>query len=141
MSVSLWARPTELVATPSQQLCNAPETVDGREEIPVMNELLLPLLIFAGIAGVFVALIGARIGSIEQRLRALSRLEGKLDALLKQQGIRFDPYADTPPAVLDALRRGKTIEAIKAYRAATGVGLKEAKDYVDELRRRASPSV
>jgi ribosomal protein L7/L12 len=39
------------------------------------------------------------------------------------------------------LRRGKTIEAIKEYRAATGVGLKEAKDYVDELRRRASPSV
>ena len=106
-----------------------------------MNELLLPVLICAGVAGVFVALIGARIGSIEQRLRALSRLEGKLDALLKQQGVRFDPYGDTPPAVLDALRRGKTIEAIKAYRVATGVGLKEAKEYVDELRRRASASV
>jgi hypothetical protein len=106
-----------------------------------MNELLLPVLIFAGIAGVFVALIGARIGSVEQRLRALSRLEGKLDALLKQQGIRFDPYSDTPPAVLDALRRGKTIEAIKEYRAATGGGLKEAKEYVDELRRRASRNV
>ena len=106
-----------------------------------MNELLLPVLIFAAIAGVFVALIGARIGSIEQRLRALSRLEGKLDELLKHQGISFDPYADTPPAVLDALRRGKTIEAIKEYRAATGVGLKEAKDYVDELRRRASPNL
>ena len=89
-----------------------------------MNELLLPMLIFAGIAGVFVALIGARIGSIEQRLGALSRLEGKLDALLKHQGVRFDPYGDTPAAVLDALRRGRTIEAIKEYRAATGVGLK-----------------
>ena len=106
-----------------------------------MNELLLPVLICAGVAGVFVALIGARIGSIEQRLRALSRLEGKLDALLKQQGVRFDPYGDTPPAVLDALRRGRTIEAIKAYRLATGVGLKEAKEYVDEIRRRAAPSV
>ena len=106
-----------------------------------MNELLLPVLIFAGIDGVFVALIGARIGSMEQRVRALSRLEGKLDAVLKHQGIRFDPYGETPPAVLDALRRGRTIEAIKAYRLATGVGLKEAKDYVDELRRRASPNV
>lgn len=106
-----------------------------------MNELMWPVLIFAGIAGVLVAFIGARLGSIEQRLCALCRLEGKLDALLKQEGIRFDPYGDTPPAVLDALRRGKTIEAIKEYRAATGVGLKEAKDYVDELRRRASPSV
>jgi hypothetical protein len=117
------------------------EAVDACEEIPVMNELLLPVLIFAGIVGVFVALIGARIGSMEQRLLALSRLEGKLDALLKQQGISFDPYADTPPAVLDALRRGRTIEAIKAYRLATGVGLKEAKDYVDELRRRSGPNV
>jgi ribosomal protein L7/L12 len=106
-----------------------------------MNELLVPVLIVAAIAGVFVALIGARIGSVEQRLRALSRVEGKLDALLKQQGIRFDPYGDTPPAVLDALRRGKTIEAIKEYRAATGGGLKEAKEYVDELRRRASRNV
>ena len=97
-------------------------------------------MLIAAIAGV-VALLGARIGSIEQRLGALSRLEGKLDALLKHQGIPFDPYAGTPPAVLDALRRGKTIEAIKEYRAATGVGLKEAKDYVDELRRRASPNV
>ena len=105
-----------------------------------MNDLLLPALI-AAVAAIVVALIGARIGSIEQRLGALSRLEGKLDAVLKHQGIRFDPYGETPPAVLDALRRGRTIEAIKAYRLATGVGLKEAKDYVDELRRRASPSV
>ena len=106
-----------------------------------MNELVVARAYLAAVAGIFVALIGARIGSIEQRLGALSRLEGKLDALLKHQGIRFDPYGDTPPAVLDALRRGRTIEAIKAYRVATGVGLKEAKDYVDELRRRASPSV
>ena len=105
-----------------------------------MNDLLLPALI-AAVAAIVVALIGARIGSIEQRLGALSRLEGKLDAVLKHQGIRFDPYGETPPAVLDALRRGRTIEAIKAYRLATGVGLKEAKDYVDELRRRASPNV
>ena len=105
-----------------------------------MNDLLLPALI-AAVAAIVVALVGARIDSIEQRLGALSRLEGKLDAVLKHQGIRFDPYGETPPAVLDALRRGRTIEAIKAYRLATGVGLKEAKDYVDELRRRASPNV
>ena len=75
-----------------------------------MNDLLLPALI-AAVAAIVVALIGARIGSIEQRLGALSRLEGKLDAVLKHHGIRFDPYGE------------------------------EAKDHVDELRRRASPSV
>jgi hypothetical protein len=106
-----------------------------------MNDILVPALLIAAIASVGVAVIGAHIASVEQRLRALSRIDGKLDALLKHQGIRFDPYGDAPPAVLDALRRGKTIEAIKAYRAATGVDLKEAKEYVDEVRRRASPNL
>jgi hypothetical protein len=71
----------------------------------------------------------------------LARVEGKLDALLKHQGIQFDPYADVPTPVLDALRRGKKIEAIKAYRVATGAGLKDAKDVVEELQRRASVRV
>jgi ribosomal protein L7/L12 len=106
-----------------------------------MTDTMVADLLFAAIVGVVVAAMGVRIASVEQRRRALSRLEGKLDALLKHQGISFDPYVDTPPAVLEALRRGQTIEAIKEYRAATGAGLKEAKDYVDELRRRASPRV
>ena len=43
------------------------------------------------------------------------------------------------PGDLDAelrvlVARGRTIEAIKRVREATGVGLKEAKDYVDQLR-------
>lgn len=36
-------------------------------------------------------------------------------------------------AVKDAMRRGKKIEAIKLYRAATGAGLKEAKDAVESM--------
>lgn len=68
-----------------------------------------------------------------RRSRSVSRLEAKLDALLKHHGVRFDPFADVPPPVLEALRRGKKIEAIREYRAATGVDLKEAKDYVEEL--------
>jgi len=40
-----------------------------------------------------------------------------------------------PPAFFDALQKGKKINAIKIYREATGVGLKEAKDYVDALER------
>jgi hypothetical protein len=103
-----------------------------------MNELLLPLLITVGIA---LVVIGARVISLDQRLRALSRLEGKLDALLKHQGIRFDPYSEVPPPVHDALRRGKKIEAIKEYRAATGVGLAEAKEFVEEVQRRAGQRV
>jgi ribosomal protein L7/L12 len=41
-----------------------------------------------------------------------------------------------PPEVLEALRRGNAIEAIKLLRKATGLGLKEAKDTVEgQLRR------
>jgi ribosomal protein L7/L12 len=36
-----------------------------------------------------------------------------------------------PPDVLDALRRGRTLEAIKRLRQATGLGLAEAKALVD----------
>jgi hypothetical protein len=36
--------------------------------------------------------------------------------------------------VTDLVRQGLMIEAIKRYRERTGVGLKEAKDYVDSLR-------
>ena len=103
-----------------------------------MNEFLLPALLTA--AAFVLAALGARVASLEQRLRALSRVEAKLDALLKHQGVRFDPSGDVPAPVLDALRRGTTIEAIKLYRAATGGDLKGAKDYVDELQRRASPN-
>ncbi|HSL21809.1 MAG TPA: ribosomal protein L7/L12 [Vicinamibacterales bacterium] len=93
------------------------------------------------IVGVIAAAIAFRNASGGQSSRALSRLEGKLDTLLKHHGIQFDPYADVPPPVLEALRRGKKIEAIKEYRAASGAGLREAKDYVEELQRRATPRV
>lgn len=91
------------------------------------------------VAGLIAAAIVARMTSGARQLRALSRVEAKLDALLKHEGVQFEPYSDVPQPVVDALRRGKKIEAIKEYRAATGAGLQEAKDYVEELQRRATP--
>lgn len=43
------------------------------------------------------------------------------------------PVGAAARAVGDALAAGKMIEAIRLYRAATGVGLKEAKDAVDAI--------
>ncbi len=54
---------------------------------------------------------------------------GQLDA----EGIPVDGAA--PADVIDAIRSGSTIEAIKRWRAHTGVGLKEAKDAVEALAR------
>jgi len=42
--------------------------------------------------------------------------------------------------VSDFVLRGRKIEAIKRYREATGVGLKEAKDVVDALERQLNPA-
>lgn len=41
------------------------------------------------------------------------------------------PANPLPANVLDALRRGNTIEAIKLLRESSGLGLKEAKDIID----------
>jgi hypothetical protein len=91
------------------------------------------------VVGLIAATIATRRLSGDRHVHALTRLEAKLDALLTHEGIRFDPYADVPPPVVDALRRGKKIEAIKEYRMATGAGLREAKDWVEEVQRRAAP--
>jgi hypothetical protein len=67
----------------------------------------------------------------------LSRVEAKLDLLLKQANIRFDPYVNVPPEIAEAVRSGKKILAIKLQRKSSGMGLKEAKDFIEEVERRA----
>jgi hypothetical protein len=82
-------------------------------------------------------LIQWRLLDILRRLSAFSRLDTKLDLLLKQAGIEYDPYTNLPLDVVDAVKRGNKIGAIKRYRERTGVGLKEAKDLIEEVQRRA----
>lgn len=43
---------------------------------------------------------------------------------------------EVPIVVADFIREGRVIEAIKAYRALSGSGLKEAKDQIDAWRGR-----
>ena len=70
---------------------------------------------------------------IEARLR---RVERKLDVLLAHFGLADEAVEKLPEEVVDALRRGRTIEAIKHYRKATGAGLAEAKSVIDEASGR-----
>ena len=60
-------------------------------------------------------------------------MNAKLDALLKHAGI--DPFADVAPDVLDAIKRGEKLEAVKLYRQQMGVTLMQAKDFVEEIQR------
>jgi ribosomal protein L7/L12 len=97
-----------------------------------MNEaVFVSVFIGAGIAVLF-----ARLSAVERRLSRLSRLDAKVDALLRNSGIQFDEFQDVPADVREALQRGETILAIKRFRQATGAGLKEAKEFIDEIRRR-----
>lgn len=90
----------------------------------------------SGLIGVGLALLFIRLSAVERRLNRLSRLDAKIDALLKHSGVEFNPFQDVPPDVQEALERGETILAIKRFRQATGADLKEAKAFIDELRRR-----
>jgi hypothetical protein len=82
-------------------------------------------------------LVGARLNRLQERLGELSRVEAKLDLLLKQANIRFDPYVNLRPEIAEAMRNGKKILAIKLQRESSGMGLKEAKDFIEEIERRA----
>ena len=67
------------------------------------------------------------------------------DAIRDPYGVSADPYKGSanpynapagPSEQIKALiMQGKKIEAIKLYREQTGLGLKQAKDYVDALER------
>jgi hypothetical protein len=92
--------------------------------------------LIGGLIGVGMAILFGRLAAIDRRLNRLSRLDAKVDTLLRATGIKFDELQDVPIDVREALERGETILAIKRFRHATGVGLKEAKDFVDEVRRR-----
>jgi len=73
---------------------------------------------------------------LQKRLRQLSIVDAKLDALLKQAGIEFDPFEHVQQEVIDALKSGSKIEAIRLYKESSNVSLKEAKENVEEVQRR-----
>lgn len=95
------------------------------------------MAVFGALALVLLLVIGARLNAMKSRMMALGRIDIKLDLLLKQANIKYDPYANVSAAVVEALRGDRKIEAIKIYRDATGVDLKEAKDYVEDVQRKA----
>jgi len=63
-------------------------------------------------------------------------LERKLEFVLNHLQLKYyDPGAPDPAmqAVVEWLKKGNQIEAIKAYRLATNAGLAEAKNAVEEI--------
>ncbi len=68
------------------------------------------------------------------------RIQGKVDVLLRKLEIPYEPGTNPPEyqfyeQIKALLRSNNKIEAIKVYREATNLGLKEAKDAVDAIER------
>jgi hypothetical protein len=91
-----------------------------------LNWLLIVCLVIVVITNLMAL---SRRGS-QQEIR-LFRLERKIDALLKK--LEVNPDAGVDPDVLALAKTGRKIEAIKTLRDRTGLGLKDAKDYVERL--------
>ncbi|MER5994387.1 MULTISPECIES: hypothetical protein [Streptomyces] len=84
--------------------------------------LLVFLVVLSGIS------IRSRIAAADRRV---ARVERKLDLVLEHLGLREEiPRLDE---IVALVREGKTVQAVKVYREATGADLVEAKQAVDRL--------
>ena len=75
---------------------------------------------------------------VQELRQRVARLEGKIEFLYSHLGITFVPEA-TPsddPRLIEYLKKGDTLNAIRIYREIHGVGLEEARKGVDEIRGR-----
>ena len=98
---------------------------------------LLVIVFLSLLALVLARVFEYRINAIARQVATVSRIEAKLDLVLTQAGLKYDPYKNAPASVIDAVKHGQKIEAIKRYREVNPVSLKEAKEYVEGMQRRA----
>jgi len=95
------------------------------------------IFVFGAVIIIVLGSVTFRLIEMRSRMGTLFyRVEAKLDLLLEQANIKFDTSANLPREIVDAVRAGQKIQAIKLYRETTGVGLKEAKDFIEEFQRR-----
>jgi ribosomal protein L7/L12 len=67
--------------------------------------------------------------------RRVSKLERQVNFLLNHLQINYPEETDSEitQEIIELVRMGRKIEAIRLYRELTGVGLKEAKEAVEAL--------
>ncbi|WP_258879763.1 ribosomal protein L7/L12 [Clostridium estertheticum] len=76
----------------------------------------------------YMLVIASKIDSLQKRI---TRMNSNLIKIAKQVGVPKDPLDDELKSIIE--KDGK-IKAIKKCREVTGLELKEAKDYVDNLK-------
>lgn len=75
------------------------------------------------------------LGKLRERV---IHLEGQVAFLYKHLGVTFVPEAATgdDPKIIECLKKGDLIGAIKVHRGNTGVGYEEGKNAVEEMKGR-----
>jgi len=101
-----------------------------------MSEFMPPFIALFILLVIGFSMIRIVLAGVDRRVRALWQIEAKVDLLLQHAHIAFDPYRSLPAGVMDAMRQGERVRAIKLYRDASGAELKKAVDVVDEALRR-----
>lgn len=77
---------------------------------------------------------GVGVAEAKQALEAF-RSQSERNAKVVEAVEHVVDVTATDPQIVQAIRSGKVIEAIKLYRAKTGVSLQDAKAAIDEWRR------
>lgn len=88
--------------------------------------------IWAIIMGLAALMIGIS-SNVSQLRNDITRMNITLDKIAEQIGVPNTVKETTDVELKSLISEGKRIKAIKRYRMVTGVGLKEAKEYVDSL--------
>ncbi|GAA0716422.1 hypothetical protein GCM10008905_00840 [Clostridium malenominatum] len=88
--------------------------------------------IWAIIMGLVALMIGIS-SNVSQLRNDITRMNITLDKIAEQIGVPNTVKETTDIELKNLISEGKRIKAIKRYRMVTGVGLKEAKEYVDSL--------
>ena len=65
----------------------------------------------------------------------VEKLERQVAFLLKNSGMMYqdEPNQGVSPEIMDLVRKGRKIQAIKLFRQETGADLKYAKEYIESL--------
>ena len=73
---------------------------------------------------------------IEKIKMRLEKLESQMTFLQRSLGITTNdaPVWKASPEIIELIRRGDIIEAIKAFREQTGASLKDAKNFIESIK-------
>lgn len=86
------------------------------------------LVIIIGVA--FITILTSMVSELKSDI---NRMNQTLEKIAKQVGVTGTVIQNIDEELINLILQGKKIKAIKRYRMVTGIGLKEAKDYVDSL--------